>query len=78
MTATVLDKTFDTQHGAVIVRVQDALGNVGVHTIYVLGLVGTVDDAIAAILTATDQATQAIQAAFTAAGWTDGNPPSQG
>jgi hypothetical protein len=71
--ATLLDKTFDTEHGAVIVRVQDALGNVGVHTIYVLGLAGgTVDDAIAS----SDQAAAAIQAAFMAAGWTNGNPPS--
>jgi hypothetical protein len=75
--ATLLDKTFDTEHGAVIVRVQDALGNVGVHTIYVLGLAGgTVDDAIAAILASSDQAAAAIQAAFMAAGWTNGNPPS--
>jgi hypothetical protein len=72
--ATLLDKTFDTQHGAVIVRVQDALGNVGVHTIYVLGLGGSVDDAITAILTATDQNAAAIQAAFQQAGWTNGNP----
>jgi hypothetical protein len=72
--ATLLDKTFDVEHGAVIARVQDALGNVGVHTIYVLGISGTVDDAIAAILTSTDTAADAIKAAFMSAGWTDGSP----
>lgn len=72
--ATLLDKTFDVEHGAVIVRVQDGLGNVGVHTIYVLGLgAQTVDDAIAQIMTDTDANTARIQAAFQAAGWTGGN-----
>ena len=33
--ATVLSKTFDIPHGAIVLQVQDALGNVSSHTGYV-------------------------------------------
>lgn len=64
-----LSRTKDVAHGAVIVRVQDNNGNVAPHTIYVLGLNGqTVDEAVQEILTATDAATAALNAAFQQAG----------
>lgn len=71
--ATLLDKTYDIPHGSVVARVQDALGNISVHTIYVMGLAGTVDDAIALILANTATAATELEAAFVAAGWTPGN-----
>lgn len=64
-----LSRTKDTAHGAVIVQVEDKNGVVTPHTIYVLGLAGkTVDQAIADLLTATDAATDALDAAFASAG----------
>ena len=70
-----LSRTFDLPHAAVIVKVQDNLGNLSSHTIYVTGTngVSNVDAAVASILAATDTAAAAMSAAFTAAGWT---PPS--
>lgn len=66
-----VSRTFDTLHGAVFVQVLDNLGNTSVHSVYVMNT-PNVDDAIAAILTATDAATDAIAAKFAAAGWVQG------
>lgn len=66
-----ISRTFDTMHAAVFVNVLDNLGNTSVHTVYVLST-PDVEAAISAILTATDTATNAIAAAFAAAGWVQG------
>jgi hypothetical protein len=70
--ATEISRTFNTQQGAVIVTLQDALGNNSVHTLYVTGPnpVTNVPAAIAQIGAEIDAAATAIQAAFTTAGWT--------
>lgn len=70
--ATVQSKTFDLQHGAVIIVVLDSLGNQSVHTAYVTGLnpVTDVNAWITQTLTNVDAAANAMHAAFTAAGWT--------
>lgn len=71
--ATVLSKTFDVPHGAVIINVQDAIvGNVSVHTAYVTGLnaVTDINAWIAQTCANVDAAATALHAAFTAAGWT--------
>lgn len=72
--AQVISKTFDLPHGAIVIRVQDALGVESVHTAYVTGPnpVADVQAWIAKVLADTDAAASALHAAFTAAGW-DGN-----
>jgi hypothetical protein len=69
--ATELSRTFDLPHGRIVVMVEDALSNISSHSIYVSGPQGVsnVEAAIAQILTDTDIACAAIEAAFTAAGW---------
>ena len=69
--ATETSRTFDFAHGAVIVQVSDSLGRPSSHTIYVTGPAGVanIDAAVADILTKTEAAATAMQAAFVAAGW---------
>lgn len=74
-----LSRSFDVAHGSVRVMVQDNLGTVSDHTIYVLGANGVRDvpAAVAQILSDTDAACAALQAAFATAGWTpSGNSTS--
>lgn len=79
--AKLLDKTFDTAHGAIIVRVQDevpGIGNVTVHTLYLNGT-PDVNAAIAQIETDADTNAQVIHDKLVAAGWTpNGNQTSAG
>ena len=70
MAASEVSRTFNLQNGSVVVQVLDDLGQTAPHTIYVLGLNGqTIDQAVAAILAATDVSTTAIETAMRAAGW---------
>jgi hypothetical protein len=64
-----LSRTFDLQHGAVMVNVQDSFGNVSAHTLYLNG-VPDVNAAIAQILTDTDAAATLLRNRMIAAGWT--------
>jgi hypothetical protein len=74
--ATVISKTYDIQHGTVVLQVEDALNRVMPHTVYVVKPDGTPNDVaaeIAAILAAADAWAASMQAGMTAAGWTSGN-----
>ena len=62
-------RTFDLQHGAVVVNVLDSFQNVSVHTLYLNG-VADVDAAVAKILVDTEAQAQLIRARLLAAGWT--------
>jgi len=70
--ATILSKTFDTVHAVLILQVRDALGNVSSHTGYVTGPqpITDVDAWITQVCADVDANAAAIQAAFSAAGWT--------
>ena len=73
--ATEISRTFALDHGAVFVELQDELGNVTKHTYYVVnGL--DVEAAIAADKAARDEYAAKVKAAFTAAGWKNGNQTS--
>lgn len=64
--------------GAVVVRLQDSLGRVSVHTHYAMQHDGTANDVAQAIQQAhaqVDDAAQKIEAALKANGW-NGNPTS--
>jgi hypothetical protein len=77
--ATEISRTFDAHSGAIVVRLQDSLGRVSVHTHYVLQPDGTVNDVTKAMQDAhaqTDDAAQKIEAALKANGW-NGNQTSQ-
>lgn len=68
--ATLLSKTFDLQHGAVTLQVQDAvLGNVTSHTAYVAGIPDFAAY-LAQLLADVDAQAQTVQTNMIAAGWT--------
>ncbi len=66
--ATERSRTFDLQHGAVYVQVQDLYGSVSNHTVYV-ATVPDVNAAIAQMLLDVDTAAEAIHAKMVAAGY---------
>lgn len=63
-----ISRTFDLQHGAVVVNIKDQFGNVAPHTLYVAG-VPDVNAAVAQLLIDTDTQAEKIRAAMIAAGW---------
>jgi hypothetical protein len=70
-----LSRTFNLEHGAVVRRVQDALGRVSVHTHYLVKKDGTANDVAAEIAASDgvmDKAAAALQAALQSAGWKPG------
>jgi hypothetical protein len=72
--ASVLSKTFDMQHGAVFLQVQDGvLGNTSPNTIYVSGMSDYATQE-AALLTEIDAQATALKNGMMAAGWTESAP----
>jgi len=73
-----ISRTFDVHAGAIVVRLQDSLGRISVHTHYVLKPDGSTNDvakALADAHTETDDAALKVAAAMKANGW-DGNQAS--
>jgi hypothetical protein len=68
--ATELSRTFDLQHGSIVVNIKDQFGNVSVHTLYVAG-VPDVNAAVTQLLSDVDAQATVIRNAMIAAGWVD-------
>lgn len=64
-----VSRTFDLEHGAVVVAVKDSLGHLSSHTLYLNG-VPNVNAAIAQLLIDTDVAAALLRQRMIAAGWT--------
>lgn len=69
--AKVLSKTYDHDHGAVFLQVQDGvMGKITPRTIYVTG-VEDFDAEVEALLKAVDVSAAALKAAMVKAGWVE-------